>query len=1066
MNPNFALSLSFDGITLLQRHASVWSVVDEVTLDTVDLTTALADLLSQATTLDPDAGGAVKLVIPNEQIRYLDLPQAAPPGPARTAMIEAALDGATPYAVSDLVYDATDHGGHLRIAAVARETLEEAENFARGHSFVPASFVAIAENGAFHGEVFFGPASNWTGPAPEREARAIQISPKPAPTKAPPPKATAASATDAAPTAAVASPSPAVEQTASVVAASPEATPPAEPTVPVESGSPAAKPAASVALSSAVPDASTEPATAPRPTLPEPQEQVTAPKPLPDEGPADPGAQPQNIIAETAISEPVDMAPDVASDTPASPSPEPETGLDSDEAPVPQARATTNDSRADTVDPVDTAASKQPSAPKIPPPPPQRGNLSGTIMEQAVERIHRDALAPGAADPNTRPPPAPRRLQVPQAADVSRDTAAPSIKPQADNAAPASAFSTMRASREPSFAAPSLAAALRGDPDAGAAPQAPALRFTPRPDGDVVTDDATRAPIASFARPSVTAPDLPGSDLSDSDLPGSDPAAAKPAQSRGFGFFSRRSAKTDVDTAAPESVAAMENLSDADLANARLAKLRSGPAPKPLPSAKPRFGLGTGSGSGSGSGKASGGGEKPTPASTQSDERERMTVFGARQSQARVGGKPRFLGLLLTTILLVFLAGVAAWASVFLDDGIARFFRPDTVPAIDVADLPLSTSEDDAELAPEPELPGTDTARDTVAALDPDTQAVESAPEGAPLLVPRPPERARVLTSQEAAATYAATGIWQRAPIQPDVPTQTDLDTLYVASIDTAVQEFDAVALPALQSLVADPGFVALAPPAPAGVVFDLDARGMVRATIEGAMNPDGILIYAGLPPVTPPLRSGAAIPAPSADAPVVVDERRRLQALRPKARPANLIELNERASLAGRSRAELAALRPKVRPDVINTLEEAATSSATDLAIAASVKPIPRPRDIERIIQEARRTPAPTVRQPDPQSVQVATVAPRTVAPRIPSSASVAKQATVRNAINLRKLNLIGVYGNPSSRRALIRLSNGRYQKVKVGDRIDGGRVAAISDSELRYTKGGRNVVLRMPQG
>jgi hypothetical protein len=60
--------------------------------------------------------------------------------------------------------------------------------------------------------------------------------------------------------------------------------------------------------------------------------------------------------------------------------------------------------------------------------------------------------------------------------------------------------------------------------------------------------------------------------------------------------------------------------------------------------------------------------------------------------------------------------------------------------------------------------------------------------------------------------------------------------------------------------------------------------------------------------------------------------------------------------------------------------------------------------------------------------------------------------------------VNLIGIYGKPSSRRALIRLGNGRYQKVKVGDRIDGGHVAAISNSELRYSKGGRNVVLKMP--
>ena len=71
-----------------------------------------------------------------------------------------------------------------------------------------------------------------------------------------------------------------------------------------------------------------------------------------------------------------------------------------------------------------------------------------------------------------------------------------------------------------------------------------------------------------------------------------------------------------------------------------------------------------------------------------------------------------------------------------------------------------------------------------------------------------------------------------------------------------------------------------------------------------------------------------------------------------------------------------------------------------------------------------------------------------------------------MRNAINLRKVNLIGVYGKPSSRRALVRLSNGRYRKVEVGDRIDGGRVSAIGDAELRYQKSGRAIVLKMPRG
>ena len=54
--------------------------------------------------------------------------------------------------------------------------------------------------------------------------------------------------------------------------------------------------------------------------------------------------------------------------------------------------------------------------------------------------------------------------------------------------------------------------------------------------------------------------------------------------------------------------------------------------------------------------------------------------------------------------------------------------------------------------------------------------------------------------------------------------------------------------------------------------------------------------------------------------------------------------------------------------------------------------------------------------------------------------------------------------YMNNSTYKSL--LSNGRLQNVKVGDRLDGGRVAAIGEDELRLTKSGRNIVLRVPRG
>ena len=86
--------------------------------------------------------------------------------------------------------------------------------------------------------------------------------------------------------------------------------------------------------------------------------------------------------------------------------------------------------------------------------------------------------------------------------------------------------------------------------------------------------------------------------------------------------------------------------------------------------------------------------------------------------------------------------------------------------------------------------------------------------------------------------------------------------------------------------------------------------------------------------------------------------------------------------------------------------------------------------------------------------------------APRlsIPTTASVARQATIENAIRLNRLNLVGVYGTAADRRALVRLPSGRYVKVKVGDRVDGGTVAQITDDALFYKKGSRTVSLALP--
>ena len=128
-------------------------------------------------------------------------------------------------------------------------------------------------------------------------------------------------------------------------------------------------------------------------------------------------------------------------------------------------------------------------------------------------------------------------------------------------------------------------------------------------------------------------------------------------------------------------------------------------------------------------------------------------------------------------------------------------------------------------------------------------------------------------------------------------------------------------------------------------------------------------------------------------------------------------------------------------------------------VAAAVAAPPAPEPEAPQAAPQAA---PAPVVASA-PAPVEIDEPEPTEAVPNMPTTVTVAKQATVKNAIDLGKMNLIGVYGSSSNRRALIRMPTGRLVKVKVGDRLDGGQVAAIGDNELTYVKGGRSYTLKI---
>jgi hypothetical protein len=876
MKPNFALSLSFDGIKLLHRAAGGWREVGEVAVTADDLAGELAMLRKTAASLEP-RGVRTKLIIPSSQIKYLTIETAGLSDEARRKAAEAALHNATPYEVSDLAYDISMDGAKTHVAAVAKETLTEAENFATEHRFHPVSFVAIPADAPYLGEPFFGPSSGAAtlledGESVEPDGIAVVV---------------------------------------------------VGPIPPISQPSP-------------------EPAAAPQDTTPAPKEPTAQiiPEPAPATPAADttaPAAQPELDLSPATLE-------DADPDNPAPSAPEPAAALDEPEV---------------------------------------------------SDNVRAKLLAAAAASP----------------------AGSPASEPVTSKPAPTT-FASRRTEPTPP------------KPVGGARRIAVG---TPAPDSSSLSKPA------SVEAPAPVAVNTPEADDGFSITP----ALAAVSARLKSGFSSRRKPRTG--TAAPIAAPSVA-----------------------VPAA--------------------------------ASEAQRMTVFGARSDT--IGGKPRFLSLIMTVILLVFLAGVAAWAAVFLDDGIAGLLKEDNGRA--TASAPENQIDPEVIRTPDGiDTEQTSTGEDVqIAALDPVLSAEDTAVLDA-LQDTRPEPETPVISEAEAAARYAVTGIWPLAPDTPLDDTNAPTAPVFRSGIDPQSPSTDALALPAPQQFDTDVQLAAVVSPPPFGQTTQRDENGLIVPSPDGIVTPDGYTLVAASPPLKPPLTlTRFATPTPA-----VAPELPALAAFRPQDRPAGLAENAERAQLGGVTLGELSVYRPSLRPRSIqerareqeqqreqeqaeqsqDEANAAAASAAAQLAAAASAavpkptvaavtapalqnatrfatpnskRPDVRPRNFERVVKRAQRA-AP---REETRVAAASTVAPRTVTPKVPSKASVSRSATVKNAINLRRVNLIGVYGKPSSRRALVRLANGRYQKVKVGDRIDGGRVAAISNSELRYAKGGRNVVLKMP--
>lgn len=517
------------------------------------------------------------------------------------------------------------------------------------------------------------------------------------------------------------------------------------------------------------------------------------------------------------------------------------------------------------------------------------------------------------------------------------------------------------------------------------------------------------------------------------------------------------------------------------------------------------------------------------------DERGRLTLFGARRpaEPGAARGGPG-LGLIVTAGLLVLLLLVAAWATLFLDDGLSGLLRrepataPASSPAAVEAPAPVDTAREGpaggeptgaaapetavatgGDMPPGPEVDGTGPRQPVSQSPDDGPPPLPIAGLPAPRPVPLVPPQgaaedpaathapapaaspgdtdpgltradtaaldairdrqdeesaadtaagdidvAAALTPERADAIYAASGIWLTPPDVPETPSIISLDDLYLASIDRTDLSNDAVALPAPAELDTDRPPAATDAPSVAGRAFEPDSRELVTPSPEGTLNPDGVLVYAGRPPVVPPPTPPRAEPETEAER-----LRKRLAGFRPRPRPAELTENVVTELPQAADRARLAQIRPRPRPEAQATAQTAAADAeGTELAVRTALRPRPRPAGLAARPAVARPAVA-TATDPMPRAAPPAQPDGRT-------PATVARHATAENVISLRKVNLIGVFGTPANRRALVRLPSGRYKKVKVGDRLDGGRVIAIGERELRYQKKGRNLTLRLPRG
>lgn len=1032
MKPNFALKLSFDSVVLLHRVQHGWLAIGEARLDAPELDETLGQLRDTARQLEPH-GLITKLILPEDEVLYRVIEAPGPGFEQRRAQIAAELEGYTPYRLDELIFVWSGQGRRVQVAVIAREMFDQAEEFAHKHGFNPVSVVAQPEPGSFEGEPFFG----MTRVGHDILPRGIKVTPDTEPVRI---------------TGRAGDP---VEETGAV--ASRLAT--------------AAAATGGAASGRAATGAEDAPADKAEPPADKTQASADKSRPAPSARRADKDTAKTPQATGAKRGEKPGVPPSGGAEAPA-----PKAGADkTSEGPPHAAPVIAFSSRRKPRE--DGDALRAPSSAKPAPASPPTAGGSGAAAA-APQRSGNLALASRAA-PAARtadPAPAPRLIERLQTA--AREVAAPirarlkrpeepapdTIKPapkspnkasETATAKPATASAARPAERKQEAPAKRVGGATETRAPDSARTEAPkpgVARKTAQSVSSLIPPARRTQPLVSEGlKNEAEALTVFGARRNDSDRHG---WLRHPAVVLGgvvalflvaaglWAAFLMQTPEDQITTAELGDAASTSSPPPAETpAAGDGADGEAIGAPEPLEMAR-----GTGDGSASADGAA-----VPAPAGPDA---------GAFEAAPQPDGDP---------------ADSASEPAPDIPSGAAP---PDGEQATAI-DRALGDAIGSGEEAPTEESP-----------------ADEAAADGAPRLTP-----------EEIAAAYENSGIWPFAPEADAAPQGDSGDALFTGDLDATPAppaNFEAPEPTPIASAVPAP----LLPPPPADTEFALDERGLVIPTAEGAMAPSGVRVFAGQPDVAPPARAARrpdelVLPVGPADPtlatfqpqprpedlavpedPVVPEAPEAPEGAPPAeddgeqqgALPAAPADVDGATRLAGlidpRARpARLAAVDSAAEdgsPDATAPMDQAAEEEAEEapapelasdspLAVAVSRAPQNRPDEFSAATQQAiaaAQSQGPLAGVPAPSAQ-----------PEIPSNASVAEQATRVAALDTRQVNLIGVFGAEGARRALVRLSNGRVVRVGVGDRLDGGEVAAIGETELRYVKRGRNLVLRIAQ-